>query len=225
MARTQAADYEDQRARILDDAAEAFADSGYAACSMSDIALRSGASKARLYQYYASKEAILFDLLDRHTQGLADVAAGVRRRAAEASLDAAAELQLMVASFLEAYRTARTRHIALLNDVKFLGETQRERIVTRERSLVNAFADLLVRAFPGRVTAANQRAVTMMLMGAMNWTFTWLKPDGPLSYGDYAKQVIRVFFDGLAGPAAAPAPRERSARIGRPRQPHPRGTP
>jgi hypothetical protein len=36
-----------------------------------------------------------------------------------------------------------------------------------------------------------------MLMGAMNWTFTWLKPDGPLSYGDYAAEVTRVMFNGL----------------------------
>jgi AcrR family transcriptional regulator len=59
MARTQAADYEDQRDAILDCAADAFSKAGYAACSMSEIARLSGASKARLYHYYASKEAIL----------------------------------------------------------------------------------------------------------------------------------------------------------------------
>ena len=39
----------------------------------------------------------------------------------------------------------------------------------------------------------------MMLMGAMNWTFTWLKPDGPLSYADYAAEVSKVMLAGLAG--------------------------
>ena len=38
MARTQSADYESQRAAILENAAEAFAQAGYAACSMTDIA-------------------------------------------------------------------------------------------------------------------------------------------------------------------------------------------
>lgn len=197
MARTQAADYEAQRLAILDHAAEAFAESGYAACTMADVARRSGASKARLYHYYESKEAILYDLLDRHTQALLDITLKVRERAKRERLKAPAELKAMVGEFLNAYQTARTRHIALLGDVKFLGEAQRARIIARERAVVDAFAENLKRAFPKRVTAANQRALTMMLMGAMNWTFTWLKPDGPLSYADYADEVIRVLFRGL----------------------------
>ena len=199
MARTQSADYEAQRLKILDSAAEAFAAAGYAACSMTDVARMGGASKARLYHYYESKEAILFDLLDRHIRRLADIAGEVRARAQREHMAPRAELELMIASFLDAYRTARTRHIALLNDVKFLGEAQRADIVARERAVVGAFADGLARAFPQRVTAANQRAVTMMLMGAMNWTFTWLKPDGPLSYADYAAEVSKVMLSGLAG--------------------------
>jgi len=199
MARTQAADYESQRAAILENAAEAFAEAGYAACSMTDIARKSGASKARLYHYYESKEAILYDLLDRHTRQLLDIAVAVRERAVSQGAEARDELQWMIAGFLDAYRTARTRHIALLNDVKFLGQAQREHIVERERAVVDAFADAIRRAFPQRVTATNLRALTMMLMGAMNWTFTWLSPDGPLSYADYAAEVTRVMFNGLGG--------------------------
>ncbi len=197
MARTQAADYESQRLRILENAAEAFAEAGYAACSMTDVAKKSGASKARLYHYYESKEAILYDLLDRHTEELLDIALAVRDRAKREGIKPQDELKTMVASFLDAYQTARTRHIALLNDVKFLGDKQRERIVARERAVVDAFAEALKRAFPKRVTPDNQRALTMMLMGAMNWTFTWLKPGGALSYADYADEVTRVLFKGL----------------------------
>ena len=201
MARTQAADYESQRAAILENAAEAFAEAGYAACSMTDIAKKSGASKARLYHYYESKEAILYDLLDRHTRQLLDIAVEVRERAVSQRAKPRDELQWMIAGFLDAYRTARTRHVALLNDVKFLGETQREHIVARERAVVDAFADAIRRAFPERVNKTNLRALTMMLMGAMNWTFTWLSPNGPLSYGDYAREVTQVMFNGLGGPA------------------------
>jgi AcrR family transcriptional regulator len=199
MARTQAADYEAQRRAILDHAAEAFADAGYAACTMADIARRSGASKARLYHYYESKEAILYDLLDRHTQELLDLSLAAREHAQREKLPPQEELKRMIESFLDAYRNARTRHIALLNDVKFLADTQRERIIARERAVVNAFGAALERAFPKRVKDENRRALTMMLMGAMNWTFTWLKPDGPMTYQDYADEVVRVLFQGLKG--------------------------
>ena len=123
----------------------------------------------------------------------------VRERAVSQGAEARDDLQWMIAGFLDAYRTARTRHIALLNDVKFLGQVQRDHIVERERAVVDAFADAIRRAFPQRVTATNLRALTMMLMGAMNWTFTWLSPDGPLSYADYAAEVTRVMFNGLGG--------------------------
>ncbi len=127
MARTQAADYEAQRAAILDCAAEAFAERGYAACSMSDIAVKSGASKARLYHYYESKEAMLFDLLDRHTQRLVDIALEVRDRARRDKLAPKEELRNMIGAFLDAYQTSRTRHIALLNDVKFLQQKEQDK--------------------------------------------------------------------------------------------------
>lgn len=197
MARTQAADYEAQREAILDHAAEAFAQAGYAACTMADIARKSGASKARLYHYYPSKEAILFDLLDRHTQRLA----GIVEAVAAGGLAPRAHLDQLIAGFLDVYRTARTRHMALLNDVKFLGEAQRDIIVARERALVAAFGDALGAAFPRRVRPDNRHALTMLLMGAMNWTFTWLKPDATPGYADYAALVSQVIGEGLAGPA------------------------
>ena len=120
------------------------------------------------------------------------------------SLSAHSELERMIAAFLDAYRTARTRHIALLIDVKFLGPAQRDAIIARERAVIDAFAAVIKRAFPERVTAANERALTMLLMGAMNWTFTWLKPDGAFTYADYAAEVTRVIMQGMGG--AAPVP-------------------
>ena len=65
MARPKSASHELRRDEILDIAAQCFADASYPATSMNTIATAGGTSKARLYHYYDSKEAILFDLLDR----------------------------------------------------------------------------------------------------------------------------------------------------------------
>lgn len=81
MARTRAPDHESQREQILDLAAEKFAQTSYPSTSMSDLATASGTSKARLYHYYESKEAILFDLLDRYTKRLMLIIAEVEGRA------------------------------------------------------------------------------------------------------------------------------------------------
>jgi len=65
--------------------------------------------------------------------------------------------------------------------------------------VVSAFTRFLKRAYPGRVTAGNQTALTMMVFGMINWTFTWLRPGGPMSYAAFAQEVISVLERGLAG--------------------------
>ena len=87
--------------------------------------------------------------------------------------------------------------MALVTDTKFLGEAQRELILNRQRDVVAAFTRFLKRAYPERVTPANQTALTMMLFGMINWTFTWLRPQGPLSYDAFAQEVIDTLENGF----------------------------
>ncbi|KVQ57405.1 TetR/AcrR family transcriptional regulator [Burkholderia territorii] len=198
MARTRAPDHESQREQILDLAAEKFAQTSYPSTSMSDLATASGTSKARLYHYYESKEAILFDLLDRYTKRLMLIIAeveGASQRRGLSERDAFAEL---VRAFLAEYETSHSRHVALLNDVKYLEDGQREIILDRQRDIVAAFARQLARAYPDRISKENQTSVTMMVFGMINWTFTWLKPGGRLGYRDFAEQVIDLMEHGLS---------------------------
>ncbi|RQR23265.1 MULTISPECIES: TetR/AcrR family transcriptional regulator [unclassified Burkholderia] len=201
MARTRAPDHESQREQILDLAAEKFAQTSYPSTSMSDLATASGTSKARLYHYYESKEAILFDLLDRYTKRLMLIIAeveGASQRRGLSERDAFAEL---VRAFLAEYETSHSRHVALLNDVKYLEDAQREIVLDRQRDIVAAFARQLARAYPERISKDNQTSVTMMVFGMINWTFTWLKPGGRLGYRDFAEQVIDLMEHGLSSGA------------------------
>jgi AcrR family transcriptional regulator len=198
MARPKSSQHEIKRDEILDVAAQCFAERSYPAASMNDIAAAGGTSKARLYHYYESKEAILFDLLDRYTQRLLAIIGQVEATAQRRKLDERAALHELVRSFLQEYETSATRHVALLHDTKFLGETQRELILNRQRDVVSAVTRFLQRAYPSRVSAANQSAVAMMLFGMINWTFTWLRPGGPMSYTAFAEEVITMLERGLA---------------------------
>lgn len=207
MARTKAPDHESQREQILGVAAEAFARASYPSTSMAELAAACGTSKARLYHYYASKDAILFDLLDRYTKRLMLIIAEVEALGQRRGLTEQETFHELVRAFLNEYETSQTRHIALLNDVKFLVDDQREIVLNRQRDVVAAFSRQLARAFPGRVNKNNQTALTMMLFGMINWTFTWLKPGGRMRYRDFADEVIGVIERGLAPaePVAAQA--------------------
>ncbi|MBN9371836.1 TetR family transcriptional regulator [Hydrogenophaga sp. YM1] len=199
MARPKSATHDLKRDEILDVAAQCFARQSFPAASMNDIAKACGTSKARLYHYYESKEAILFDLLDRYTQRLLALIGEAEGRAQRKNLSERDALSELVRAFLAEYETSATRHAALVSDTKFLGPAQRELVVNRQRDVVAAFTRFIRRAYPERVTPTNQTALTMMLFGMINWTFIWLRPGGPMSYAGFAEEVVSVLENGLAG--------------------------
>ncbi len=211
MARPKSATHDIKRDAILDIAAKCFAKFSYPAASMNEIATACGTSKARLYHYYDSKEAILFDLLDRHTQRLLALIAQTEAHAQRKNLDERATLHALVRAFLQEYETSATRHAALLNDTQFLSDapnpdlaappvSPRDLILNRQRDIVAAMTRFMKRAYPERLTPANQTALTMMLLGMINWTFTWLRPGGPISYAAFAEEVIAMLEKGLGQP-------------------------
>jgi len=207
MARPKSATHDLKREAILDIAAQCFASRSYPAASMNEIAAACGTSKARLYHYYGSKEAILFDLMDRYTQRLLTLIAQAEANAQRRNLNDRAALHELIRAFLQEYESSATRHVALLNDTQFLSDapdagladlSPRELILDRQRDVVAAVTRALRRAYPERLTPANQTAVTMMLFGMINWTFTWLRPGGPISYVAFADEVINLLEKGLA---------------------------
>jgi AcrR family transcriptional regulator len=175
---------------------------------MNEIATACGTSKARLYHYYDSKEAILFDLMDRYTQRLLSLIALTDATAQRRNLDDRAALHELIRAFLQEYESSATRHVALLNDTQFLSDvpdehlgspaiSPRELILNRQRDVVAAVTRALRRAYPNRLNASNQTAITMMLFGMINWTITWLRPGGPISYVAFADEVIALLEKGL----------------------------
>ena len=70
MARTKAAGFDKQRAVIRDGAAREFADKGYAAATIADIAGTCGVSKALMYHYYRDKEHLLADIAESYIERL-----------------------------------------------------------------------------------------------------------------------------------------------------------
>ena len=208
MARPKSATHDIKRDAILDIAAQCFADRSYPVASMNEIATSCGTSKARLYHYYDSKEAILFDLMDRYTQRLLSLIALTEATAQRRNLDDRAALHELIRAFLQEYESSATRHVALLNDTQFLSDapdahlgspaiSPRELILNRQRDVVAAVTRALRRAYPGRLNPTNQTAITMMLFGMINWTFTWLRPGGPISYVAFADEVIALLEKGL----------------------------
>jgi AcrR family transcriptional regulator len=194
MARTRSPDYDSLRDSILQNAVRAFAELGYPSASMADLAIACGTSKAGLYHYYPSKEALLFDCLNRHTLRLVELS----ESASGYSSNYSESLKALVIHFLQEYRSAHNSHVSLLHDLKFLPEAQQEIIRDHERTVRDRFAHLIQKAFPTKITLRNLKPLTMSLLGAMNFTFAWLRTDGAISYEQYAHWIADLWIAGLA---------------------------
>lgn len=198
MARTRAADHDLQRERILAAAVKAFAAVGFPSASMASLASACGTSKAGLYHYYSSKDNLLFDALDRYTRRLLALA----EQEVASSTTAAQGLRQLIRAFMAEYRSAQAYHAALLNDVKFLPDAQRLRIRAQERQVVQVFARTIGLAYPQHAGPDRLMPTTMALLGMINFTFVWLRPDGALNDQQFAELVISLWEKGLSGTPA-----------------------
>jgi AcrR family transcriptional regulator len=214
MARPRAPTFEHQRADILRAAATLFAARGYASASMASVAAACGMSKALLYHYYRDKQHILFDIADRYMEALLDIVAQVQAR----KLPPAEHLSELIDRFMRTYEHGQRQHTVLIQDVKFLGVAHRRRIIAKQRQVVDAFADVITSIRPRTANPALRVPLAMILFGMINWTFTWLRPHGKLSYSDMAGIVSEIFLSGLQ--AAPGEPPSRPVRRGAERALH-----
>ncbi|MBD5804393.1 HTH-type transcriptional repressor KstR2 [Azoarcus sp. Aa7] len=180
---------------MLRAAAGLFAEKGFHNASMSAIAQTCGVSKPLLYHYYRDKEHLLFDIADSYIDELLAIVASVEAR----KLGPEDHFTELVTRFMEEYEHAQDHHMVLVQDVKFLKEEQAESVAGKQRRVVAAFADALARVEPGLQGRKLDKAVTMILFGMINWTFTWLRADGPLTFHDMAPIVTGIFLNGVRG--------------------------
>jgi AcrR family transcriptional regulator len=204
MGRGRHAGYDGQRELILARAAALFAQGGYAGTSMNQVAEACGLSKATLYHYYRDKYALLVSIAEGHVTRLQAV---VHEAAAQAQVPEA-RLRALVGALVQEYASAQNEHRVLTEDVKFLDEADRERILAKEREVVTAFALVVAALRPDLQEAALSKPLTMLLFGMVNWMFTWMRPDGALGYDELAPVVAELFLGGLP---AVQVPRREAA--------------
>lgn len=200
MSRPRSQSYEQQREAILARAAELFAGKGYPATSMNELAEACGLSKPALYHYYRDKYAILVQIAEDHVTRLAQLV-----RAVEAEdLPPDSRLQLLISRFMQEYAGAQNAHRVLTEDVRFLDDADRERILGTQRLVVTGFSHAISQLRPDLETASLAKPLTMLLFGMINWMFTWLRPDGPIDHASMATVVAQLFLGGL--PSVRPPP-------------------
>ncbi|MGR3761822.1 TetR/AcrR family transcriptional regulator [Roseobacteraceae bacterium NS-SX3] len=197
MARTIAKDHDQKRAQILASAAKVFAESGYDRASMTQLARECGISKANIYHYYDSKDAVLFGVLDTYLSELRDRVCGVE-------LDGYGpqdRLRRIIAEILMAYQGADHEHQVQIGAMGALPEEQQKLLRGYQREMVQFLSDAIAAAAPEVFArdAAKLRAATMSVFGMLNWYYMWNSGAGSKAREDYADLVANLTLNGVRG--------------------------
>jgi AcrR family transcriptional regulator len=185
MPRGIARDHDEKRAALRKGAAAYFAAHGYDRASMTGAARHCGVSKALIYHYYDSKEALLFDILDAHLSALTE--------AVDAAGGGVADL---IRAILAAYENADAEHKLQLSALEALPADLRGPLLDLQRQLVARMGRAVARDRPD-LDPDRLRAATMTVFAILNWFYLWHRPGKGLSRAEYADLAADFVRGGL----------------------------
>jgi AcrR family transcriptional regulator len=185
------------RQRILDAAARMFRKKGYAATTLTDIAGLVGIRAAGIYYHFTSKDELFASVLDIGIDRIFEAV-----RAAVEALPEGAAHKDKITTALETHLVTLLRHgdYTAANIINFTLAPKAIRARNRERREIygDYWKTLLHDAREaGEIRPdADLSLFRLYLIGALNWSEEWYRPDGK-SIAEMAAQCAAFFFEGV----------------------------
>jgi TetR/AcrR family transcriptional regulator, cholesterol catabolism regulator len=195
-----------QRDGILRAAAQLFRERGFAETGMRDIAEAADLSAANLYHYFDGKDQLLFYCQDRALDRMLAATAEARVGSTSAGDRLRAVFTAHLQTLLDAVEGA-TAHL----QTESLSPTLRSRIIRKRDRYERAIRRIITDGIQsGELVDMDPAIVTRAMLGALNWTVTWFRPDGRDSAAAVGDVISRFLVRGIA--SRTPAPR-RALRV------------
>ena len=187
----------DGRALILDTAARLFREEGYAATSLRDIAAECGMKAGSLYYHFASKDAIIAEVLRIGVERVSD-----HVRQSVKALPADADARTLLHTAVRAHLSALLElHDYTSANVRIFGQVPaavRDAHIATRDAYERFWATLLRRCARagGWDPRRKLRLTRLFLINALNGSLEWFT-DGRASVEELAHELTELFLDGL----------------------------
>lgn len=179
---------------ILEAAAQVFRQKGFHGASMADIAEAVNLQKASLYHHVSSKQEILFEILDRALELLLERISPLARR----DLPADERLRQMICEYLQILAENTDLSAVLLFEHRSLDGRQHARHLPNRDKFEALWREVLQDGVRTKLLVCEDVAVTARaILGIMNWTITWYRPNGALTIRQIADQYSNLLLNGL----------------------------
>ena len=199
---------EARRLEILRAAGRVFRRRGFAESGMREIAAEAEVSPGNLYHYFEGKHEILYFCQDRTLDQMLEALDAARRSGRPHD---------------ERLRSVILAHVQCLLDdvegsaahleVESLPDPLREAIIAKRDRYERGLRRLVSGGVrEGRFVPCDPKLVTRAMLGAINWTARWFRPDGPQPASGVATDVAEYLIRGLVVAQAAAA--RAGSRVG-----------
>jgi len=182
---------EARRLEILHAAARVFRRRGVSAAGMREIAREAGLSPGNLYHYFSGKDEILRFCQERTVERMQAAVEAARGSAAERLR---AVLRAHVHFMLDELEGA-TAHL----DVEALPGRLRAPMIARRDAYERAVRAIVADGMrSGEFARGDAALVTRAMLGAVNWTARWYRPEGAQAPAEIAETLSDYLVKGLA---------------------------
>ena len=174
--------------------ARLFAYRGYHSTSMREIARELGMNQSSLYHYFASKQDILFTLMN---DAMDDVLA-ILEEISSTDLLPEDRLNRVLSFYTQYYAGDQERLILLINEMNSLNEEYRSILVGKQRRYVQLIKSILEElAAQDKIKQIDPAIATFAFFGMVHYTIKWYHKDGPVSLEQLADAFVEIFTKGV----------------------------
>jgi len=188
---------EARRLDILRAAARVFRRQGIAAAGMREIAEEAGLSSGNLYHYFSGKDEILLFCQERSLASMLEAVASASGPSGE-RLSAAERLRSVLRAHVHSMLDEMEGTTAHL-DVEALPARMRAQMIERRDAYERAVRGIVAEGMKqGKFARGDAALLTRAMLGAVNWTARWYRPDGPQRVDEIADGLAEYLVKGLA---------------------------
>jgi len=184
----------DRRSEILETAGRLFRERGYHATSMRDIAGALELRGSSLYAHIASKEQVLWEVVNHAADAFL-----ARAEAVDVGLSPQERLRELIRGHLEVIAQELPRATVFFHEWKFLSPALQHRIIERRDVYERYFRDAVEEGIQtGDFEVQDPKLAGLFVLSSLNWTYQWFREGGALSVEELTERYTKLIFNALA---------------------------
>ena len=184
-----------KREEIKTVAKHLFAEQGFAATSIRQIAARANLESGSLYYHFPDKPEILYAILD---EGNGELLAMADHVFSGEDASAPGRLRNLILGHVRILAKDPARFMVVVRELSELNGPRRERILAQRKRYEKAVQELLAGGInEGTLRECNVKVVSFGLIALLNGVAFWFRPQGAASIDEIGEEYTRALLDGL----------------------------